>query len=348
MAKRAATQETVERPLDRVFWGSRLIFRGQKTRYTLAPSIRRESEEDRVFHKTAIHLLWTALNELLHKSPDQLLQRFWDSITLQEAACIAQHYKLNKGPQTFLLDWSFDPFIAVHFATRHAYRNEADEAAVYIMSFKQAASHQMAIVAPPLFAGRLYDQAGLFLDCEAASQDLDPQHVLKVRFPVDSCVELPKVANRPYDPLEPDPFWGSLIGRITGYAASLTEQQCRTLLSAPELQIAKIANEISKDMQLVAPWSAAVARLMSSADRLNEIKLIENMIVRFLDWVAFRARLDGAKSCYYYDPEPLKELALTSPSLFHVLAKTSKVLLSLGRQTDQRVILIMQALGYEL
>ena len=344
LAKRAATKDVRTPPFNKISMGSRSIFRGQKAHYTLAPSIRRNRDEDRLFHEVAVYLIWITLNELLESSPDRLLQVLYSSVTLEEATCIAQHYKTNKGPKTFLMDWSFDPLIACHFATRHALDGELDDAAVYILSFDQALRSGMKILGPPVFAGRLYDQKGLFLDAKGTAQDLDPTQVLRLRFPTQKCVEIPWAEARPYDPLEMDSFVETVIERSLRCAMELTPQQRMALLSGSESRNEGALLEIGRGIQLVAPWQAAVNLLMPSSDRSNEVRLIENMLVRFLDWAAFRARLDGESSDFFYDSGPLKLLAQSSPSIFVTLAKTTAMLVSAGKKPDKRVEKLLQTI----
>lgn len=132
-AKRAATTKTVEGPFDAVFLRNRFVFRGQKADYDLAPSIRRGSQDEVLQHRLAARLLRASLVCLLRRSPDLLLRTFFESVSQREADCIAQHYKLEAGPRTFLLDWSFDPYVAIHFGTPHARSSESDDAVVHAL-----------------------------------------------------------------------------------------------------------------------------------------------------------------------------------------------------------------------
>lgn len=108
---------------------------------------------------------------------------------------------------------------------------------LYMLSFKQAVDLGAVLIAPPLFAGRLYDQKGLFLDVETRPQPLDPRTILRIRFPVDKCVELPGVEGRPYDPLEPEPFLNLLLTRILYYIGNLNQRHGEVLMSAPDDRI---------------------------------------------------------------------------------------------------------------
>jgi hypothetical protein len=81
-----------------------------------------------------------------------------------------------------------------------------------------------------------------------------------------------------------------------------------------------------------------------SFDRSNEIRFIENMIVRYIEWLAFHATLDQVTPRFYYDADILSMFARMSPEVFCVLAKTREVIESMGGKPDVRVSMIMQTI----
>lgn len=346
LAKRVATAEEVKRPFDEAFLQSRVVFRGQKIRYDLSPTIHRIAEGERRYHQAAARILCASINELLRRTPDLFLRAFFPSVSQLEADCVLQHYRSSTGPGTPLLDWSFDPLTAVHFATRHALSRESDEAAVYILSFKQTLSLNLTLAVPPLFAGRPYDQVGLFLNIKGTSK-LDDSKVLRIRFPVASCVEFPGPEGSAYDPLMPNALFDTLIARSLAYVKKLDPQKCEEVIATLAADI-RCPEAVLDGMQLIAPWRSVLPAYTKVPEQFREITFVQEMIIRFMDWVGFRANLKDSPPLYYYDTQTLSILARTSPAVFHLLAKTREHLLSKGRQSDVRVGMIMDAVKGEL
>jgi len=145
-----------------------LCFRGQAAKYLLlAPSISRVDSKHKNRNQMAIAWLKVALqlwvNERFHLSPHNdvwaTTRSYW--LDTNEAVLpVAQHYGLG----TNLIDWTWDPFIALCFASQKLLTRTDDprECAgrVCIRSIDPESKGQAML--PPSFARRIWLQRGLF------------------------------------------------------------------------------------------------------------------------------------------------------------------------------------------
>ena len=94
---------------------------------------------------------------------------------------VAQHY----GIATDFLDWTADPHVAVHFASKDGLADSGNPAAVYGLQFNVARMIGGRIFLPHPWADRVYLQQGMFIDISESAPELLWQKAGVVRFNPD-------------------------------------------------------------------------------------------------------------------------------------------------------------------
>ena len=162
----------------RQFWdvhgGFRPIYRGQSVPWHIAPRAWREPVDSmRAIAAMAAYLgTFVEPKGVVDPSLDLLGQ-------LQEKhhfLGLGQHYELP----TTLVDFTFDPFVALNFANGHCPGDHTTldvrprHAVVYLASlFKTSVTAKPSWHFPPIVARRLYVQSGMFVDYGAVPADYD-------------------------------------------------------------------------------------------------------------------------------------------------------------------------------
>jgi hypothetical protein len=136
---------------------SLLSFRGQLAHYNmLTPSLWRRSESERKESLHAAEWLRVALQvwndeNVAYPAMGESVPFWIDSL---EVEAVAQHYGLG----TALVDWSWDPMVALVFAVASCSLGE--KAAVIIRDIDKDSREQVLL--PPAYVTRLWRQRGLF------------------------------------------------------------------------------------------------------------------------------------------------------------------------------------------
>ena len=149
------------------FYGNRPVFRGQTHGWNIIPSGWRGVNQDFAeFQRTVFTEVVAS-----YMTPDDALEfdLFGRVTSNKEGVGLAQHF----GIPTNLVDFTFDPRIALYFASSrsdappfHALEHDVTECAVvYFTSFvKLCATGSPALCFPPAQSERLYRQAGFVVD----------------------------------------------------------------------------------------------------------------------------------------------------------------------------------------
>lgn len=161
--------------------GERLIFRGQaNSEWPITASLFRdgvdvETERKRanIFCRLLSSISWNTALSMHPGSRTNIYLRTSPSAYL----ATAQHYGIKTG----LVDFTFDPDIAVKFATL-GQPPHATYSSVYALNVTGNLANRIAVLLPPPMTERLYAQRGLFVPVSSAS-DLADLNVLEVRFP---------------------------------------------------------------------------------------------------------------------------------------------------------------------
>jgi len=106
---------------------SDLIFRGQKAKYKLEPSLLRYNKKDKTMLENLENLMLTEFKRVSTPLIDIMPNDDFDWVVL------AQHF----GLPTRLLDWSYNPLAALWFAVsefKSRSSDDSDEASVWILS----------------------------------------------------------------------------------------------------------------------------------------------------------------------------------------------------------------------
>ncbi len=168
-SKFSADDETFES-----FFGNRPVYRGQSRPWNILPTSWRAQDSAEILN-WRLKLFGNYLLHFMAAEDAVELDLFGRPQTQGEVNALAQHYSLA----TSLVDFTFDPMIALYFACDHCEAgpllNLADDlldcAVVYFVPFVKLVqvSHSTAITKPsltfpPVQARRLFRQGGFFLD----------------------------------------------------------------------------------------------------------------------------------------------------------------------------------------
>ena len=152
-----------------------LGFRGQNAIYdTITPSLYRLKPEERIEYDWAFVWFHTAISAW-HSSFFRYHDGELDEGGVEHEAAIgvAQHYQLA----TFLVDWSWDPLVAMAFAISGL--QEGEKGAVYLRNFGKGLDQNNNVLLPPLFAKRVWRQRGFFSWHPVSPEDWD-DHIVNM------------------------------------------------------------------------------------------------------------------------------------------------------------------------
>jgi hypothetical protein len=178
-----------------------LIFRGQRdAAWRFVPSLQRPNVDLARERRAALTFKQFAREFMvwLH-SP---LARMGDEAYI----AVAQHY----GIATNLLDWTADPHVAVHFASKDGLAESGNHAAVYGLQFNVARLLGGRIFLPHPWADRVYLQQGMFVDLSQSVPELLWQKAGVVRFNPDPRFRLFRTG-KPIDIEPPSGIFGPLV-----------------------------------------------------------------------------------------------------------------------------------------
>ena len=186
---------------------SRLIFRGHADsswEWTMVPKLERPGVDKRAARR-AQRLLASLLSDVIPVTSQQK-----GSVLPPEVfVAVAQHY----GIATDLLDFTYDPSVAIYFASHGRKKNEHQRAVVYFLLTPEARKMGMRILLPPPPADRVYVQRGLFLKGTRASLLRLRQTCRRITFPLDESFQVIR-ENQVVNLLPRSDWLGNLIDHI--------------------------------------------------------------------------------------------------------------------------------------
>jgi hypothetical protein len=160
--------ENIEENFSNLF-GNIAIYRGQSSPWNIIPSAWRQSNpEFQKENKIRLEAFNQFVSTFMTDQDDLGFDVFGKLDTVKKAEALAQHYALN----TNLVDFTFDPLIALYFASSESEHKSGEIAGipgncgvVYTTSFYKAiSSSNFHFSLPPAQLTRLINQCGLFID----------------------------------------------------------------------------------------------------------------------------------------------------------------------------------------
>jgi hypothetical protein len=162
---------------NRLFENSLLGFRGQAAKYTkMIPSLYRRASNERPAQDLAFWWFYSAISAW-HSAHFRYLYKPEEEnsgVELEAAIGAAQHY----GIGTFLLDWTWDPLVALTFAIHGA--SIGERVAVYLQAFPSDLARSHNVLLPPSFLERVWRQRGFFACHAVAPEDINLPGVLMI------------------------------------------------------------------------------------------------------------------------------------------------------------------------
>ena len=152
-----------------------LGFRRQNAIYdTIIPSLYRLKSEERIEYDRAFVWFHAAVsawhNSFFRNHNGELAE---GGVEHEAAMGVAQHYQLA----TFLVDWSWDPLVAVAFAISGL--QEGEKGAAYFRDFGNGLDRNHNFLLPPQFAKRVWRQRGFFSWHPVSPEDRD-DHIVNM------------------------------------------------------------------------------------------------------------------------------------------------------------------------
>jgi hypothetical protein len=144
--------------VDQLFENRLLGFRGQASRYEkLTPSLFRMPLDKRRMRDVAFPWFHAAISAWHSAHFRYLCGRGEDSgVEFEAALGAAQHYDLG----SFLIDWTWDPLVALAFAIHGA--SPGESVTVYLRQFWSGGNRSYNVLLPPSFLERVWRQRGFF------------------------------------------------------------------------------------------------------------------------------------------------------------------------------------------
>ena len=240
----------------------------------------------------------------------------------RDSLAIAQHY----GIGTTLIDWTWDPFVALAFAIQgiHARKTYEDVAVVAIRRLSKDLKDQ--VILPPTAARRVWKQAGLFQRHSCPAEALiDPsfaalgiQHLVvarglvesypRITFPVDPSSG--EWAANKYEEMMSDESPFPQLVRWSYQAAEHLDDEVETTLGLFPMEFERVlassglpkplpletgAPHVSEDLESVQPYAEKVAL----RSRGGQIGVDQGALAIFCDGVG-----RGCSLCWASDGEP--------------------------------------------
>lgn len=298
-----------------------LSFRGQPAQYSsLTPSRWRLQEQQRHLHENALNWLHLGSQLLIDSGFRWVNPRsspFF--IDRRDSEAIAQHY----GIGTHLIDWTWDPFVALAFAIQASKKSKSCDksALIAIRTISKESNDQLIL--PPTFAQRVWKQAGLFQWHHCPSEELNSPSLTslgiqhhgaarstlecypRIKFPVDS--DATDWADSRYNEIMSDdsPFkalarWAISSSKLFSFARNTPDieqhfdSQGMAMASALEV----VVQPIHEDLTVVEPYAEKVAL----RSRGGEIGVDEGALAIFCEGVG-----QGCSICWSDTNEPSGE-----------------------------------------
>lgn len=186
---------------------ARLIFRGHpdsEWNWSLVPRLQRPGI-DKSLARLQARVLASQLQEAVPVFSEKS-----HPLPARAYLAVAQHY----GIPTNLLDFTYDPLIAVYFASHGRITHPSQLGTVYYLKVSDARQKGMSLILPPPPANRLYVQRGLFLEGSHRTLASLVNTCKMVTFPPDDSFVVMR-NGRPVNLLPTDRWLDELVDSIT-------------------------------------------------------------------------------------------------------------------------------------